>query len=167
MKYTIRLADLNSPKDSADVLALLDAYAADPMGDGRPLSASVKERFIREFSAFPTSVAFLAFDHAQTPIGLATCFFGFSTFAARPLLNVSDFFVLPQQRGSGIGRLLLQAIEQYALEKSCCRLSLEVQEKNARARHLYQSAGFGQAVYSPEAGGSLYYVKPLANSPHG
>jgi len=86
---------------------------------------------------------------------------GFSTFAARPLLNLSDFYVVPAHRGGGIGRQLLVAMEQHALAIGCCKLSLEVQENNARARRLYAAAGFHQARYTPEAGGSLYYVKPL------
>lgn len=48
-----------------------------------------------------------------------------------------------------------------ARELDCCLLTLEVQENNHRARHVYAAAGFAEAVYVPEAGGSLYLHKEL------
>jgi ribosomal protein S18 acetylase RimI-like enzyme len=94
-------------------------------------------------------------------VGLAVCFRGFSTFAARPLLNIHDFSVLPACRGAGVGRQLLAAIEERARAIGCCRLTLEVQEHNHRARGIYAAAGFLQTVYAPEAGGSLNLSKTL------
>ena len=64
-------------------------------------------------------------------------------------------------RGTGIGRLLLDKIAEHARSLGCCRLALEVQENNHRARAIYAAAGFEQAVYVPEAGGSLYMHEPL------
>lgn len=43
----------------------------------------------------------------------------------------------------------------------CCKLTLEVQENNHRARRVYEAAGFAQALYQEEAGGSLFYSKPI------
>ncbi len=164
MTYVTRRADFQNTTDRAAFLALMDAYAADPMGDGRPLAAIVKARLVDAFATFPTSLAFLAFAADGPPAGIATCFVGFSTFAARPLLNLSDFYVLPAHRGAGVGQHLLAAMERHAVAIGCCKLSLEVQENNHRARRIYEAAGFHQARYTPEAGGSLYYVKPLAAS---
>ena len=41
---TIALADYRDPRDAGDVVALLDAYARDPMGGGEPLAEAVKAR---------------------------------------------------------------------------------------------------------------------------
>jgi GNAT superfamily N-acetyltransferase len=108
----------------------------------------------------PTTMIFLAYRGAEA-IGLAICFRGFSTFAARPLLNIHDFYVASAGRGTGIGRFLLLAIEKRAREIGCCKLTLEVLENNHRAMGVYQAAGFKQATYQPEAGGSLFFAKPL------
>ncbi|MBL9124433.1 MAG: hypothetical protein JNG90_12430, partial [Planctomycetaceae bacterium] len=43
----------------------------------------------------------------------------------------------------------------------CGRITLEVQEKNARARRTYEAAGFAQAVYASETGGALFYTKKV------
>ena len=92
---------------------------------------------------------------------MAICFRGFSTFAARPLLNIHDFVVLDQYRGQGIGRRVMDAVEAAARRLGCCKLTLEVQDNNHRARAVYATFGFQQSVYVAEAGGALFMSKPL------
>jgi ribosomal protein S18 acetylase RimI-like enzyme len=84
----------------------------------------------------------------DTPVGLAVCFRGLSTFRALPLLNIHDLAVLPPYRGKGIGRALLQAAEELARLQGCCRLTLEVLESNAGARALYRRFGFDDSTVS-------------------
>ena len=158
--FTVIQADLALDLHQAATVAMMNAYAMDAMGDGRPLSDYARQHLIAGLREHPTSLVFLVFRDAE-PVGIATCFRGFSTFAARPLINISDYFVLPQYRGLGLGRRLLEAIEARAREWQCCRLTLEVQENNHRARSIYGMFGFAQATYVAGAGGSLYMTKPL------
>jgi GNAT superfamily N-acetyltransferase len=153
-------ANLDLPQHQVAVIELMNAYASDPMGDGKPLSDEVKGRLIDGLRRHPTTLIILAFE-GDRPVGIATCFFGFSTFAARPLLNMHDYFVLPEQRGSGVGGKLLSAVEAEARKKGCCKLTLEVQENNHRARAIYEAFGFNRATYVEAAGGSLAMSKPL------
>jgi GNAT superfamily N-acetyltransferase len=142
------------------VLELVDAYSCDPMGDGKPLSAEARVRLIPGLQQHPTTLIFLAYQAAE-PIGIAVCFRGFSTFAAQPLINIHDLNVLPAHRGKGIGQRLIAAVEAKARTSGCCKLSLEVQENNHRARRSYTAAGFAQAHYQSEAGGALFMTKRL------
>lgn len=153
-------ADLSLPAHQSAILTLLDAYSQDPMGDGHTLSDFARREVIPGLQRHPTTLVFLAYQDTE-PVGLAICFLGFSTFAARPLVNIHDYFVRPGLRGAGIGRQLMAAIEARARELGCCKLTLEVQENNHRARRLYEAAGFAQMLYVPEAGGSLNMAKPL------
>jgi len=153
-------ADLGRSDHQQAVVELLDAYARDPMGNGSPLPTDVKRDLIRGLREHPTTLVFLAYVDGAAK-GLAICFRGFSTFAARPLINIHDLAVLPEQRGLGIGRLLLDAIAEKGRSLGCCKLTLEVLENNQRARNVYAAAGFRQAVYVPEAGGALFMTKPL------
>jgi ribosomal protein S18 acetylase RimI-like enzyme len=153
-------ADLDRPEHQDAVLKLTDAYARDPMGNGKPLSAEVRRDLIPGLRQHPTTVIFLAYQ-GDNAIGIANCFIGFSTFAARPLINVQDLAVLPDYREQQIGRRLLAAVERKAREIDCCKLTIEVQENNHRARHLYEAVGFSQAVYVEAAGGALFLSKPL------
>jgi GNAT superfamily N-acetyltransferase len=151
-------ADLNRSEHQHAVVELINAYAMDPMGNGAPLSAEVRGALIPGLKQHPTSVIFLAYQEGKG-VGIAVCFRGFSTFAARPLINIHDLAVLPAYRGQGIGRRLLEEVERKARETDCCKLTLEVQENNHRARHVYEAAGFAQAKYVEAAGGSLFLSK--------
>jgi ribosomal protein S18 acetylase RimI-like enzyme len=108
----------------------------------------------------PTAHIFLAYAESR-PVGIAVCFRGFSTFAAKQLINIHDLAVLPEFRGQGVGRKLLAAVEQKARELDCCKLTLEVQEHNQHARGLYESFGFAQAEYLAPAGGALFFHKRI------
>jgi ribosomal protein S18 acetylase RimI-like enzyme len=137
----VRLADLNTSADQEHVVDLLDMYAQDVMGQQAPLRPEVKAAIIPGLSAHPRCCVFLAF-HGLTAVGVAVCFEGFSTFAARPLLNIHDIAVEPKARGRGVGRALLEAVEQVARHRGCAKITLEVRADNANARHLYRDFGF-------------------------
>ncbi len=94
-------------------------------------------------------------------VGISVCFVGFSTFSARPLINIHDLAVLPAQRGNGVGRQLLAGVERKARDLGCCKVTLEVLENNRRALKLYAAAGFARATYTAEAGGALFFSKKL------
>ena len=84
---------------------------------------------------------FLAYE-GDEPAGLAICFVGFSSFKAKPLVNVHDLAVAPQFRGRGIGRALLEAVAADARQLGCCKVTLEVRADNAKAIGLYRRVGF-------------------------
>src|SRR5579862_6809273 len=74
-------------------------------------------------------------------LGLAVYFFTYSTFAARPTLYVEDLFVLPQQRGKGAGKALLDALARIAVQRGCGRMEWAVLDWNAGAIKFYKSLG--------------------------
>jgi GNAT superfamily N-acetyltransferase len=160
MAVRIAEAELENPQHAAAILAVLDSYASDPIGGGRPLSAEVREQLLPGLRRHPTSVVLLAFD-GDEPVGIATCFFGFSTFAARPLLNVHDLAVVPSRRGDGIGSALLAAAEARARAAGCCKLTLEVQDDNHRARAVYARFGFTDYVLGGEPVPTRFLTKTL------
>jgi GNAT superfamily N-acetyltransferase len=148
-------ADLAQPVQQRAVEELTDAYSRDPLGAGKPLDAQVKARLVDGLRAHPTTVIFLAYED-QRAIGMALCFRGFSSFAALPLINVHDLSVLPERRGLGVGRQLLQAVIDHARQSGCCKVTLETQERNLDAQRLYRSLGFAQQTYRDEFGGAIF-----------
>ena len=153
-------ADLNRTEHQHAVVELTNAYAMDPMGDGKPLSAEVQHDLIPGLQKHPTTRVFLAYQGGKA-VGIAVCFSGFSTFAARPLINIHDLAVLQAHRGQGIARRLLEEVERKARDAGCCKLTLEVLENNHRARRVYEAAGFATPVYNEAAENSLFLSKPL------
>ena len=160
MSLTIVEADLSRSDHQDAVVAMIDAYAVDPMGNGKRLTEDVRASLVPGLRKVPTTLIFLAYVDGNA-VGIAACFHGFSTFAARPLINIHDLAVLPGHRGHGIGRRLLGAVEQKARSLGCCKVTLEVAENNRRARRIYENAGFAQTVYADGAGGALFFSKPL------
>jgi ribosomal protein S18 acetylase RimI-like enzyme len=150
-------ADLNRPDHQNAVVELINAYAADPMGNGKPLSHDVRQDLIRGLRQHPTTIIFLA-DEEDQAIGVAVCFLGFSTFAARPLINIHDLAVLPSHRGKGIGRRLLEEVERRARALGCCKITLEVREDNHRARRIYETVGFEPTALQQEATGAYLFL---------
>lgn len=153
-------ADLALPAHQEAIVALVDAYAQDPMGGGHPLAPEVKRALIPGLQRHPTTIVFLAYDRGAA-VGVAVCFLGFSTFNARPLINIHDLGVLPSHRGRGVGSRLMAAVERKARDLGCCKLTLEVLENNLRARQVYAKLGFAQAVYQEGAGGALFFTKSV------
>ena len=160
--YSVEIveADLTREEHQEAVIELIDAYAMDPMGNGEPLAPEVRNALIPGLQQHPTTIIFLAFLGGNAA-GIAVCFRGFSTFNARPLINIHDFAVLPAYRGHSVGRGLLAGVERKARNLGCCKLTLEVQENNHRAQRVYVAAGFSRAEYQEAAGGALFFSKPL------
>jgi ribosomal protein S18 acetylase RimI-like enzyme len=136
-------ANLTDPTDAAAVIELIDAYAADPMGRGEPLSDAVRKRLATDLTGIPGVLLTRLEGQA---VGVAVCFPGYSTFEARPLLNVHDIAVLPEMRRRGVGRALLSVVERKARERACCRITLEVREDKPSAQGLYRSMGYGLGI---------------------
>jgi ribosomal protein S18 acetylase RimI-like enzyme len=157
---TIIRADLARLDHQQAVVDLIDAYSRDPMGDEKPLPDDVKQRLIPGLREHPTTIIFLAYD-GEKPIGIALCFRGFSSFYAKPLINIHDLSVLPAYRGKGIGRNLLLAVADQGRKIGGCKITLETQEHNYTAQKLYKSVGFARDVHTPEAGGAIFMAMKL------
>jgi len=153
-------ADYNDPRHGADLIAMLDVYAHDPMGGGTALPQTTKDNLLAGLAAHVHAFSFLAYD-GETPIGLANCFEGFSTFKARPLVNIHDIAVHADYRGQGVGQALLAAVENEAIQRGACKITLEVLSGNKTAQRSYMKFGFEGYALDPEAGHALFWEKAL------
>ena len=151
---------LGDPAQAASWLELLDHYARDPMGGGAGLSDYARRHLVERLQAQPGFHAALAAVDGEA-VGLINCFAGFSTFAAKPLLNIHDIVVHRAWRGRGIAQLLLAWAARRAGELGCCKLTLEVLANNERALAAYARAGFAPYVLDPTAGHALFLQKIL------
>jgi len=74
-------------------------------------------------------------------VGFALFFHNFSTFLGQPGIYLEDLFVVPEKRGSGIGRMLLARLAQLAVERGCGRLEWSVLDWNQDAIGFYERLG--------------------------
>ena len=158
---TVRRVDYRDARDAEALVTLLDLYAREPIGGGVPLEDDVRRVLPARLAAFPGAVSLLA-RAGDAAVGLANAVFGFSTFAARPLLNLHDLVVTPAWRGRGVGRRLLAELEVLARAQDCCKLTLEVLGGNEVAQGLYRGCGFVPYALGPRHGPAQFWHKPLA-----
>ena len=92
------------------------------------------------FNEQPYAHCLLAYWNGE-PVGYALYFFNFSTFLAKPGLYLEDVFVVPENRGNGIGKELLLALARVAKERDCGRMEWVALDWNTRAHDFYLNLG--------------------------
>ena len=159
-EITTRIADYGDESDASTVVELLDCYARDPMGGGEPLGDEVRENLIPGLAKTPGAFSILAFD-GDDAVGLSNCFTGYSTFAAKPLVNIHDMVVRDGQRGKGVGKAMFDAIHAEARRIGACKVTLEVLSGNHPAKGLDTAQGYGDYELDPDKGHALFWQKRL------
>lgn len=139
--------DLNIAEHAEHFLRLTSAYMADVMGGADAWNAEQKERVIHEMANHPCALILFAKVDGQFA-GICTCFYAYSTFLAKPLINIHDIYIQDAFRGIGVGKKLVKTLEEVAKEKKCGKITLEVRRDNLNARDLYKSQGFTEARHS-------------------
>jgi GNAT superfamily N-acetyltransferase len=74
------------------------------------------------------------------PAGFALYFPIYSTWQG-PSLHLEDLFVLPEFRGKGIGKALLNQVAANAVKRGCARVQWDVLNWNQPAIDFYHSIG--------------------------
>ena len=74
-------------------------------------------------------------------VGFALFFHNFSTFLGRAGLYLEDLFVLPEHRGKGYGKAILQRLAAISLERGCGRMEWWCLDWNQPSIGFYKSLG--------------------------
>lgn len=74
-------------------------------------------------------------------VGFALFFHNFSTFLGRAGIYLEDLYVLPEFRGCGFGKALLQQVAGIAVERGCGRLEWSCLDWNKPSIDFYLSLG--------------------------
>lgn len=160
MGIELILADYNNDQHGKDLVMLLNAYAVDPMGGGTQLSDFTKQHLVKNLAARTDVYSVLCYVDGE-PAGLINCIEGFSTFSCKPLVNIHDATVLPKFRGLGLSIKMFAKVEEEAVRRGCCKLTLEVLEGNEVARNAYLKIGFSGYELDPKAGKAMFWEKKL------
>jgi ribosomal-protein-alanine N-acetyltransferase len=99
------------------------------------------------------SAALMVGEEAGEVVGYAVLWF------AADEAELGDIAVLPESRGRGLGRWLLEAALAEAARRGARAVYLEVRESNTAARRLYERAGFDTAGVRPN-----YYTQPTEDA---
>ncbi len=127
------------PNNSRELLPLVEAfqreegYAAGDLALGNAAAALLADARIG--SVLIARTGGRAFGYAVLCLGFSIEFRGRDAF-------VDELYVSPSERGRGIGRALLLALEAEARALGVRKLHLEVEQRNDAARKLYVGEGF-------------------------
>lgn len=160
MAITLLQADYSNSQHADDLIMLLNAYALDPMGGGEALSESVQKKLVLALAKRHDAFTILCYVDGEAA-GLINCFEGFSTFKCKPLINIHDCGVLTKFRGLGLSQKMFAEVEKLAVERGCCKLTLEVLQGNIIAQNAYLKLGFAGYELDPETGHALFWEKKL------
>lgn len=133
------------PADSATLFDLIQALAAyEKLSDAVTGSAELLRSHL--FGDRPFAEALVA--EAQPIgggdailVGLALFFYNYSTFLTKPGIYLEDLFVLPEYRGQGVGKALLQGTIERGRAQNCGRVEWSVLDWNAPAIAFYEHMG--------------------------
>ncbi len=100
-----------------------------------------EERLARNLFGLHRYAETLIAEEDGVPVGFALFFHTFSTFLAQPGIYLEDLFVIPEQRGHGIGRALLMELARLAIKRGCGRLEWSVLNWNRDAIAFYERLG--------------------------
>jgi GNAT superfamily N-acetyltransferase len=126
----------------ADVSLILDFIRGLAEYEREPKAVLATEDDLRRdgFGPDPKFRCLIAeWDH--TPAGFAFFLYNYSTWRGRPGLYLEDLFVLPEMRGKGIGKGLLEKLAQIAVAEKCYGVVWQVLEWNEPAIKFYESLG--------------------------
>ena len=160
MTTEIVLVDYGNERHAADLMTCLKAYALDPMGGGEALTENVQKNLVSALKNQNNVFSVLAYVGNKTA-GLINCVEGFSTFNAKPLVNIHDAVVIKEFRGQGLTAKMFALVEAVAKEKGCCKLTLEVLQGNQVAKNAYEKIGFSGYELDPEMGQAVFWQKKL------
>jgi ribosomal protein S18 acetylase RimI-like enzyme len=133
--------DFENAEHCNAVIDLMNHYMMDEMGNHPPHTKESAKQLIEGLKNHCNKLCLLAESEGKF-VGLVNCFISFGTFAAKPFINVHDVVVLKTQRGKGIGRIMLEEVAKKAKAMGCSKITLEVREDNAGAKHLYNKLGY-------------------------
>jgi GNAT superfamily N-acetyltransferase len=126
----------------ADIPVMLDLIRGLAEYEREPNAVVATEEDLRRdgFGPQPKFRCVIA-DWEGRPAGFAFFFYNYSTWRGQPGVYLEDLFVLPEMRGKGIGKALLQHLAQVAVQEHCYGIRWMVLEWNEPALKFYDSLG--------------------------
>lgn len=120
-----------------DVLPLIRQYQE--FYNIEEISDLKNKTFFSQFSEkSPLGCQFL-YRESNAVIGFATVYFSFASSITAKVAILNDLYTVPDKRGEGIGRQLIERCREYALLNGAARLQWVTDPDNESAKKLYDS----------------------------
>jgi GNAT superfamily N-acetyltransferase len=146
----VRVAEL---ADAEAIGRLLHDFNSE-FGDPSPGAAKLAER-VRELLAADQLTVLLADD------GVAVMYFRPSLWSDALECYLAELYVVPDRRGHGLGRALMEAAIDLARREGADHMDLGTGEDDVAARALYESLGFSNREGKPDGPINYFYEREL------
>jgi len=127
-----------TPDDLERLVPLFDGYR---QFYRQPSDPPLAERFLRARLSAGESVIFVA-EGPDGFLGFVQLYPSFWSVAACRSWILNDLYVVPERRGAGVGRALMDCARAHAESTGAGGLDLSTQKSNHSAQRLYQAAGW-------------------------
>lgn len=145
-------------RDANLVARLLRDFNAE-FDDPAPSQEAMAER-IRALLTHGDTVILLA---GEPPVALSLTRFRPGLWSPKLESYLAELYVVPERRGQGIGRALMEETMAMARDRGADAMELGTGEADVAARRLYESLGFTNTEHGPGAveAVSLFYEREL------
>lgn len=135
LEFTLVRADL----EHLEILTpLFDAYR---VFYEQPTDLTGARDYLRERLSYLESAIFLALSDQQG-LGFTQMYPSFTSIYLERIWILYDLYVVPEARGWGIGRALMERAQRFARESGAKRVELSTARDNRPAQALYESLGY-------------------------
>lgn len=125
-----------NPQDRSAWSPLWDAYCAFYRAE---VDSGITERTYGRLCTGGDALGLVAVDDDGRIVGFANLLFHESTWSAHGYCYMEDLYVLPECRGSGVAKRLIEHVYAAADARGAERVYWHTQEFNAPARSLYDT----------------------------
>jgi ribosomal protein S18 acetylase RimI-like enzyme len=150
---SVRRADV---ADAEDIGRLLHDFNTE-FDDITPGQSALAERMRQLMDSGETAVL-LAGDG---PDGLAVLRFRPAIWTDKLECYLAELYVVPDRRGQGLGRALMEAAIELARREGADHMDLGTGEDDVAARALYESLGFSNREGKPDGPVNYFYEREL------
>ncbi|HKJ35644.1 MAG TPA: GNAT family N-acetyltransferase [Solirubrobacterales bacterium] len=151
--HTVRAAGV----ESIPAVARLLHQFNEEFGEPSPGARFLEER-IRALAEAGKVEALIC---GERPDGFALVQFQETIWSVKPNCYLAELYVVPDRRGDGRGRALMDAVLEAAHGRGADHIDLNTSDDDRAARGLYESLGFTNREGSRDGPRMLYYERDL------
>jgi len=139
------MIEIVSEKNLHEVLPLIRQYQE--FYKVAEISDSRNQEFFSQFGENNPSGCQFLFRQNNSVVGFATVYFSYSSSLPAKVAILNDLFTVPEMRGKGVGRKLIEHCRNYAVGKDAARLQWLTAPDNKQAQSLYESLSTGKSTW--------------------
>ncbi len=111
------------------------------------ISDSKNKTFFSQFGKHNPSGCQFLFRKDAIVVGFATLYFTYASTSASKVAVLNDLYTLPEARGKGVGRELIEHCRTFAASNGASRLQWVTAPNNKQAQKLYDSLDTNKSTW--------------------